>query len=61
MLLLERTPQIGAIMLDQLVYTEDPLTVEEINKQLLLDDENAVVDEEPAKQEDTTEDIQVPF
>ena len=48
-------------MLDQLVYTEDPLTVEEINKQLLLDDENAVVDEEPAKQEDTTEDIQVPF
>ncbi len=51
MLLLERTPQIGAIMLDQIVYEMDPLTREEINRQLLLDDENAVVAEDEPKKE----------
>ena len=48
-------------MLDQLVYTEDPLTVEEINRQLLLDDENAVIEEVPEKKDTATEDIEVPF
>ena len=61
MLLLERTPQIGAIMLDQLVYEMDPLTREELNRQLLLDDENAVIEEVPEKKDTATEDIEVPF